>query len=147
MYPFENVPLGEYMYLVFTPMPGESYRRRLVSLLYLCYVFWALINSPLCWFLTRADFHQNVWRSLSYIHASVTFDPLLVPGKPQLIEEILVRFCWVNQWFLSWCMSHLFWCSTPGWEKEAVSMNDDGQSSMKAITPSQTAHMPKNIIE
>ena len=34
------------MYLVFTPMPGESYRRRLRPLLvYLCYVFQALINS------------------------------------------------------------------------------------------------------
>ena len=37
------------MYLVFTRMPGESYRRRLRSLLlYLCYVFRALINSLVC---------------------------------------------------------------------------------------------------
>ena len=28
-----NVPLVEFMYLVFTRMPGESYRRRLRSLL------------------------------------------------------------------------------------------------------------------
>ena len=36
-------------------MLGESYRRRLGSLLlYLCYGFWALINSPLCWFCTSA---------------------------------------------------------------------------------------------
>ena len=34
------------MYLVFTHLPGESYCRRLGSLLlYLCYVFRALINS------------------------------------------------------------------------------------------------------
>ena len=33
------------MSLVFTRMPGESYRRRLGSLLYLCYVFRAQINS------------------------------------------------------------------------------------------------------
>ena len=34
------------MYLVFTRTSGESYRRRLRSLmLYLCYVFRALINS------------------------------------------------------------------------------------------------------
>ena len=33
------------MYLVFTRMPGESYRKRLRSLLlYLCYVFRALIR-------------------------------------------------------------------------------------------------------
>ena len=36
----------EFMYLVFTRMSGDSYRRRLRSLLYLCYVFRALINSP-----------------------------------------------------------------------------------------------------
>ena len=43
------VPLVEFMYLVFARMPGESYRRRLVSLLlYLCYVFRALINSLVC---------------------------------------------------------------------------------------------------
>ena len=39
----EDVPLVEFMYLVFTRMPGESYRRRLRSLLlYLCYVFQAV---------------------------------------------------------------------------------------------------------
>ena len=41
----------EFMYLVFTCMPSESYRRWFRSLLlYLCYVFWALINSLVCWF-------------------------------------------------------------------------------------------------
>ena len=44
-YPFEDVPLVEFMYLVFTRMPAESYRRRLRSMLYLCYLFRALINS------------------------------------------------------------------------------------------------------
>ena len=39
------------MYLVFTRVPGESYRRRLRSLL-LCYVFRALIN--LCVVSARA---------------------------------------------------------------------------------------------
>ena len=44
-----DVPLVEFMYLVFTRMPGESYRGRLTSLLlYLCYVFRALINSLVC---------------------------------------------------------------------------------------------------
>ena len=42
-----DVLLMEVMYLVFTRMPGESCRRRLRSLLlYLCYVFRALINNP-----------------------------------------------------------------------------------------------------
>ena len=45
----EDVPLVEFMYLVFTRMAGESYRRRLGSLLLcLCYVFRALINSLVC---------------------------------------------------------------------------------------------------
>ena len=43
-------PLVEFMDFVFTRRPGESYRRRLRSLLlYLCYVFPALINSTVCW--------------------------------------------------------------------------------------------------
>ena len=46
----EDVHLVEIMYLVFTHTPGESYRRRLRSLLlYLCYVFRALISSFVCW--------------------------------------------------------------------------------------------------
>ena len=46
---FEDVPLVEFMYLVFTRMPGESHRRRLRSLLLcLCDVFRALINSLVC---------------------------------------------------------------------------------------------------
>ena len=45
----EDVLLVEFMYLVFTHIPGESYRRRLgFLLLYLCYVFRALINSHVC---------------------------------------------------------------------------------------------------
>ena len=47
----EDVPMMEFMYVVFTHMPGESYcRQRGSLLLYLCYVFWALINSLVCWF-------------------------------------------------------------------------------------------------
>ena len=46
---FEDVPLVESMYLVFTRMPGESYRRRFRSLLLCsCYVFRALINPLVC---------------------------------------------------------------------------------------------------
>ena len=45
-YVFEDVPLVEFMYLVFTCMPGESYCRWLRSLLLCsCDVFRALINS------------------------------------------------------------------------------------------------------
>ena len=47
---FEDVALVEFMYLVFTRMPGECYRRRLRSflLLCLCDVFRALIISLAC---------------------------------------------------------------------------------------------------
>ena len=45
----EDVFLVEFRCLVFTRIPVESYRRLLRSLLlYLCYVFRALINSLLC---------------------------------------------------------------------------------------------------
>ena len=45
----EDVLLVKLMHLVFTRMPGESYRRRLRSLLlYLCYVFRALVISLVC---------------------------------------------------------------------------------------------------
>ena len=39
----DGVPLVELLYLVFTRMPGENYRRRLRSLLYLCDVIPALL--------------------------------------------------------------------------------------------------------
>ena len=40
---------------IYTRVPGESYRRRFGSLLlYLCYVFRALINSLACWLCTSA---------------------------------------------------------------------------------------------
>ena len=41
----KDVPVVEFLYRVFTRVPGESYCRRLGSLLlYLCYVFRALIK-------------------------------------------------------------------------------------------------------
>ena len=58
MYTHEEVRLVEFMYPVFTRMSGESYRRRLGSLLYLCYVFRAKLT-PLC-----VDSVQALWASL-----------------------------------------------------------------------------------
>ena len=47
----EDVPVMEFMYLVLTRMPGESCCRWHRSLWpWLCDVFWALINSLVCWF-------------------------------------------------------------------------------------------------
>ena len=46
---FEDVPLVEFMSLVFRHMPGESYRKQLRSLLLrLCDIFRVLINSLEC---------------------------------------------------------------------------------------------------
>ena len=50
---FEDVPLVDFMNLqacCATCIPGESYRRWLRYLLYLRYIFWALINSLVRWF-------------------------------------------------------------------------------------------------
>ena len=45
----------EFVFLVFTGLPGESYRRQLMSLLLcLCEVFQVLINSLVCWFCAGA---------------------------------------------------------------------------------------------
>ena len=58
----EDVPLVEFVYFVFTHMPGESYRRRHRSLV-LCLrcIFRALINSLVCWLLRWRDRDSNTW--------------------------------------------------------------------------------------
>ena len=54
---FDDALLMEFMYLVFTRMPGGSYCKWLRSLL-LCLheVFWAPINSLVCWFFILCMF-------------------------------------------------------------------------------------------
>ena len=47
-------PLVEFLYLVFTRMPGESYRRRPRTLLPSCGVFRVPINSLVCGAYARA---------------------------------------------------------------------------------------------
>ena len=61
------------MYLVLTCMPGESYRRRLRSLL-LCLrgVFRALINNLVCWFCLL---NTHVWKSGKHNSESSHFAP------------------------------------------------------------------------
>ena len=63
----EDGPLVEFMHFVFTRMPGESYRRRLRSLL-LCLrdVFRPLINSLVCWFF-------SIWLLYQYLCKRSTF--------------------------------------------------------------------------
>ena len=68
---FEDVPLVGFIHLIFTRMPGESYRRRLrSSLLNLFSVFRALINSLVCWFWTELNWTLNIT-----VMSCLNFDP------------------------------------------------------------------------
>ena len=82
----EDIPLVEFMYLVFTRMPGKSYRRRLRSLLlYLCDVFRALINSLVCWFCASAL-------------GIVLFQIFITMGVFDF-QKSLIHLCWVSATF------------------------------------------------
>ena len=92
---FEGVPLVEFIYLEFTIIPGESYRRRLRSfLLYLCYIFRVLINSLECWFCTSAlglvlfqiHFVEEIVRSLQ----SFLFLVNISSSPPHLFVVVVV---------------------------------------------------------
>ena len=76
----------EFLYLVFTRIPGESYRRRLRSLLlYLCYVFRALIISLACYFCCFAfTVRQVIITSVSGIRTVIT----LVSGVRAVITLV-----------------------------------------------------------
>ena len=68
---FVDVPLVEFMYLVFTRMPYESYRRRLWSLLlYLCYVFRALIYPLVCWL--KFETIKSTFASFMWAHERIS---------------------------------------------------------------------------
>ena len=94
----KDVALVEFMQLVFTRMPGESYRSRLMSLLlYLCYAFRALINSLVSWFA----------RALS---ASFCFI-FLTTGKVKRQREDHPRRLYrltVSKCFIRLCTAHRF---------------------------------------
>ena len=80
----------KFMYLVFTCMPGESYRRRLRSLLlYLCYVFRALINSFVCLLLSVKVIAQGVFHGAN-------------PGRLQYQQQPKLR---LGGWMVGWLVS------------------------------------------
>ena len=87
---FEDVPLVELMYLVFTHMPGEGYCRWLRSLL-LC-LFRALINSLVFWQWTFS------W-GWDVVHWWQVF-----PTLPSLINSLV---CW--RWTFSWGWDVVHW--------------------------------------
>ena len=73
---------GGVMYLVFTRMPGESYRRQLGSLsLYFCYVFWALISSLVCWCLKVVKICLVITSSYSKVIVMLDFMGLFKSGS------------------------------------------------------------------
>ena len=79
---FEAVSLVEFTYLVFTRMLGESYRRRLRSLLLcLCGLFRALINSLVGCFscsLLFEHFNQVLFYFFLYLSSSTSFPLALI---------------------------------------------------------------------
>ena len=111
------------MYLVFTRMPGESYRRRLGSLLlYLCYVFRALMNSLGCWFsLMRSFYSLHYWQCNVCLRRSFCLTMILEKRTTIfniliLIYSSIVRFGSVRYWD---AVTSPFWDSTVG-QKSAV---------------------------
>ena len=87
---YQDVPLLEFMDLVLTRMPGDNYRRRLRSLLlYLCYVFRALLYSVVSILHERSG---PLSVEISYI--------IIAWLKHQLQLDISVQ-CVMTQWEIS----------------------------------------------
>ena len=88
-----TVPLVEFMYLVFTCMPGESYGRQLRSLLLcLCDVFQGLTNSLVSWFILlwlgmhrkHACVYANKETTLTHVLLLIMLVHLPPPPPPRL---------------------------------------------------------------
>ena len=113
---FEDVPLVEFMYLAFERIPGESYRRRLRSLLlYLCDVFRALINSPVSWFCTSAVGLVLFQMCASIVRREVGFFVLLLltsqettTGRSCCSYSYSLVIIW--HWYLPLCIIILYNC-------------------------------------
>ena len=90
--------LVEFIYLVFTCMPGKSYHRQLGSLLlYLCYRFQVLINSLKC-----VDSAQALWASFCF--RFFTLIKIYIPTH-QLCSSSDTSICFV---FPLCACTHLF---------------------------------------
>ena len=105
----EDVPQVEFMYLV---LPGESYRRRLRSLLlYLCDISWALINSLVFWCHSF-----QLQQYLEWIRAVIIvnhicfflsfFPPLCISRTGQQIPTDSVQWYYHHQY---WTMNSVQW--------------------------------------
>ena len=111
-----NVPLVEFMYLAFTRMPNESYRRRLRSLLLcLCDVFRALINSLCVLFISWR--HVNV-PLVEFMYLSFT----RMPGENYLRRLRCLCLCDVFRALInSLCVLFLSWRQVNGFVLVSVS--------------------------
>ena len=119
---YEGVPLVEFMYLVFTRMPGESYRRRLWSLLLcLCDVFRALINSLVCWSIHWSRVFVCLFRCCCFFFsfslawswtrykgaAIMLLQPLPKKSRKSMTRDVLF-----------WHFCHIFWpCLWRHWHR------------------------------
>ena len=115
-----NVPLVELLYLVFTRMPGESYRSLLLCLC--ADVFWVLINSPVCWF-----YPDEEQPTMSSVHSLQLSDVAIGGSTVFLKAGISVAPAKVRAWFFfllcnqtstlrHWCIRiqdrlSLLWCA------------------------------------
>ena len=83
-------PLVGFMYLVFTRVPGESYSRRLRSLL-LCYVFLALINSLVCWLNIAINTDQKK-KMCMFLHLTIVYSCTFGVGKGMYVHHVFGGF-------------------------------------------------------
>ena len=99
----EDVPLVEFTYLVFTRVPGESYRKRLGSLLLcLCDVFRALINSLVCWSSDRNHDDNIDWLTdwltdclIDWLSDCFYTTPFSVLEQTRCAHNSVLSECWL----------------------------------------------------
>ena len=109
------------MYLVFTHIPGESYHRRLRSLLFCCFVTsFMLINSLVCWLLNVESVSHRIglwWLIVYYNHWNGILTLILYPFEKSsamersqndltaifLLDVLLDRH--LSPWCSSWPLS------------------------------------------
>ena len=115
----EDVTLVEFMCFIFTRMLGESYRRRLRSLLlYLCYVFRALVNSLVCWSLRRTlrlnELQKKNWTTRAHYFYALCVEEmsLLTAWRCNItLYACLARYSTLYALITPWSKRSLWICS------------------------------------
>ena len=124
----EDALLVEFMYLVFTRMPGESYRRLLRSLLlYLCYVLRALTNSLVFW-LESLAFETNFSRVfLNLQQITLRFTPTHHWNQPTFFSLSAFFFFSLSSIVLCLSCTSTFWNYHFVWNLKALSQSKNIQ--------------------